>query len=148
MSVLGMDEAQQATIARMAPVDSGARAALDDGWFAGEVEPHLTKLYRQAFRLTGDPQRADDLLQDTLERGYRKLALFRPGTDMRAWLVVIMRNVWISGYRRRTAEPHLVSLEALDETSVRGSAAAAATAGSVVETSVVDGLGETAIMEI
>jgi RNA polymerase sigma-70 factor (ECF subfamily) len=118
------------------------------GTFAAQVQPHLTTLHRYAHRMARDPERADDLLQDTLERGYRKRALFQPGTDVRAWLLAIMRNVWISSYRRRAVEPSVVSLDAIDEAAKRGGGRRDATTDSVVETSVVDSLGETAILEI
>jgi RNA polymerase sigma-70 factor (ECF subfamily) len=115
-------------------------------WFEAEVRPHLQTLSRYALRMTHDPDAADDLVQDTLERGYRKRALFRPGTDLRAWLLQVMRNVWITGHRRRAHDPGTISLDALEE-EVRPLAARHEHPGvSAVETSVVDRLGETAIL--
>ena len=38
-------------------------------------------------------------MQDTLERGLRKLHLFRPGTDLRAWLFTVMHNVFVNQVR-------------------------------------------------
>src|SRR4051794_17135197 len=117
------------------------------GWFEAEVQPHLQVLNQRARRLTGDAESADDLLQDTLERAYRKRALYQRGTGMRSWLLCIMRNVWISSHRRRSAQPNTVSLDALDEVSLhRRSAREAAGASSAVERSIVDGLGEKAIL--
>src|SRR5262245_41827248 len=55
----------------------------------------LAVLHRRALRLTRDHHAAQDLVQDTLERAYRKLGYFQPGTSMPAWLACIMRNVWI-----------------------------------------------------
>ena len=124
------------------------RAPMSAAAFTAAVEPHLTTLHRYAVRMARDRERADDLLQDTLERGYRKRALFQPDTDVRAWLLAIMRNVWITGYRHRSAEPSLVSLDAVDETAVRGRTPGSATGGLLVEMSVVDGLGEAAILEV
>jgi RNA polymerase sigma-70 factor (ECF subfamily) len=115
-------------------------------WFEAEVRPHFQTLYRYGLRMTHDPDAADDLVQDTLERGYRKRALFQPGTDLRAWLLQVMRNVWITGHRRRAHDPGTVSLDALEE-EPRPLAVRHEVAGvSVVETSVVDRLGETAIL--
>jgi RNA polymerase sigma-70 factor (ECF subfamily) len=115
-------------------------------WFEGEVRPHFQTLSRYALRMARDPDAADDLVQDTLERGYRKRALFQQGTDLRAWLLQVMRNVWITGHRRRANRPGTISLDALAE-EPRPLAVLHEHAGvSAVETSVVDRLGETAIL--
>lgn len=60
---------------------------------------HIPSLRRYARALTGDGQRADDLVQDTLERALRKGALWRPGSDLRAWLFAIMHNLRINDLR-------------------------------------------------
>jgi len=114
--------------------------------FEDEVQPYLQSLYHRALRLTRDPEAANDLVQDTLERGYRKRALFTPGTDLRAWLLSIMRNLWINRYRRRSAEPNLVSLETLDEVSLHRRQTAGASRSSVVEQTVTETLGEAALL--
>lgn len=53
---------------------------------------HLPRLRRYARALTGDVSRADDLVQDTLERALAKLDLWQPGSDLRAWLFTLMPN--------------------------------------------------------
>jgi len=45
---------------------------------------HIPRLRRYARALTGDRSRADDLVQDTLERALVKFHLWRPGSDLRA----------------------------------------------------------------
>lgn len=60
---------------------------------------HIPRLRRYARALTGDRARADDLVQDTLERALIKLHLWRPGSDLRAWLFTIMHNVYINQLR-------------------------------------------------
>lgn len=62
----------------------------------------LPRLRRYARALAGDAGRADDLVQDTLERAWAKSALFRPGSDLRAWLFTLMHNVHVNGVRRRS----------------------------------------------
>jgi len=59
----------------------------------------IPRLRRYARALTGDRAAADDLVQDTLERGWSKLHLFRPGTDLRAWLFTVMHNVYVNQLR-------------------------------------------------
>jgi RNA polymerase sigma-70 factor (ECF subfamily) len=60
---------------------------------------HIPRLRRYARALTGDRSRADDLVQDTLERALVKLHLWHPGSDLRAWLFTIMHNVHINQLR-------------------------------------------------
>ena len=60
----------------------------------------LPSLRRYARALVGDRNGADDLVQDTLERGWRKLATRRRDGDMRAWLFTIMHNLHIDRYRK------------------------------------------------
>jgi RNA polymerase sigma-70 factor (ECF subfamily) len=47
---------------------------------------------------------ADDLVQDCLERAWRKADHWEVGTDLRAWLFTLMHNVHINGLRRRQPE--------------------------------------------
>ena len=65
--------------------------------------PHIPRLRRYARALTGDRTRADDLVQDTLERALVKIHLWRPTGDLRAWLFTIMHNVYINQLRSRPA---------------------------------------------
>jgi RNA polymerase sigma-70 factor, ECF subfamily len=70
--------------------------------FAREVETHVPRLRRYARALTGDLSRADDLVQDTLERAWNKFHLWRQGSDLRAWLFTIMHNVFVNQLRQGT----------------------------------------------
>ncbi|WP_372421416.1 sigma-70 family RNA polymerase sigma factor [Salinarimonas chemoclinalis] len=63
--------------------------------------PHL-RAY--AVSLCGSPDRADDLVQDTLLRALAKLDRFEPGTNLRAWLFTILRNLFFSEHRKRRHE--------------------------------------------
>ncbi|HJV96696.1 MAG TPA: sigma-70 family RNA polymerase sigma factor, partial [Albitalea sp.] len=67
---------------------------------------HIPALRRYARLLTGDATRADDLVQDTLERAWSKFHLYRRGTDLRAWLFTVMHNVYVNQLRAaRPAAP-------------------------------------------
>lgn len=82
------------------------------------VIAHLPRLRRYASALTRDTERADDLLQDTLERAYRKWHLWQPGSNLRAWLFSIMHNVYMNQLAREARSPVSVSLdEALGEST-------------------------------
>lgn len=75
---------------------------------------HLPRLRRYARALTGDASRADDLVQDTLERALVKLDLWKPGSDLRAWLFTLMHNLYVNQTRGlRPQEP--VTEDAPDE---------------------------------
>jgi RNA polymerase sigma-70 factor (ECF subfamily) len=67
---------------------------LDGRPFAEEAIEHLDPLYRGALRLTRDPDRAQDLVQDTYARALRYQHSYKPGTNMKAWLFAIMRNLF------------------------------------------------------
>jgi RNA polymerase sigma-70 factor (ECF subfamily) len=60
------------------------------------IEEQIPRLRRYARALTGDAHRADDLVQDTLERAWTKFSLWRRGSDLRAWLFTIMHNVFVN----------------------------------------------------
>ena len=59
----------------------------------------IPRLRRYARALVGDRAAADDLVQDTLERAWAKLHLFRQGTDLRAWMFTVMHNVHVNQVR-------------------------------------------------
>ena len=74
---------------------------------------HLPRLRRYARALTGDVNRADDLVQDTLERALAKLDLWQPGSDLRAWLFTLMHNLFVNQIRVRRPQETVME-EALD----------------------------------
>ncbi|WP_133649112.1 sigma-70 family RNA polymerase sigma factor [Paraburkholderia flava] len=69
--------------------------------FEAEVIGWLPQLRRYARALTGDPAWADDLVQDTAERALSRWTGFRPGSNLRAWLLTILRHLYIDQLRVR-----------------------------------------------
>ena len=57
-------------------------------------------LRRYARALTGDRERADDLVQDTLARALSRIHLWRPAASIRPWLFTIMHNLFLNERRR------------------------------------------------
>lgn len=72
--------------------------------FEAEFLPSLPSLLAVAARLTGTRSEAEDLVQDTLLKAYRSRKQYRAGTNPRAWLMAILRNTFLNGYRRRNLE--------------------------------------------
>ena len=58
--------------------------------------------FQRAFArsLTGNPEAADDLAQETLVKAWQSRASFIPGTNLKAWLFTILRNQFYSDRRR------------------------------------------------
>lgn len=57
-----------------------------------------------AISLSGNVDRADDLVQETMLRALANINSFQPGTNMSAWLFTILRNLFRSEYRKRKRE--------------------------------------------
>lgn len=66
----------------------------------------LPRLRRYARAMLGDRAAADDLVQDTLERAWSRVAQWRPGSDLRAWLFGIMHNLRVDQLRRGSLPTH------------------------------------------
>jgi RNA polymerase sigma factor (sigma-70 family) len=64
------------------------------------VRDHSARVYRLAYRLSGNPQDAEDLTQETFVRVFRSLADFSPGT-FEGWLHRITTNLFLDMVRRR-----------------------------------------------
>jgi RNA polymerase sigma-70 factor (ECF subfamily) len=74
--------------------------------FLDEIEACVPGLRRYARALTRNADRADDLVQDCLERAIRKRGLFRPTGPVQAWLFRMLVNLWRNSLRseRRRGE--------------------------------------------
>ncbi|WP_211112497.1 sigma-70 family RNA polymerase sigma factor [Azospirillum sp. SYSU D00513] len=66
-----------------------------------QIEAEIPRLRRFARAMVRDATLADDLVQECLERALSRLHLWRPGSNLRAWLFTILRNLHINGIRRR-----------------------------------------------
>lgn len=71
-------------------------------------------LYAGAMKLTKNPRDAEDLVQDTYVRAFEKFHMFKPGTNLKAWMFRVMTNRFINLYRRRKARPENVNFEDVD----------------------------------
>ncbi|MFO0627934.1 MAG: sigma-70 family RNA polymerase sigma factor [Polyangiales bacterium] len=93
----------------MTQTASGRRAR-----FETEVLPHLDAMHRTAMRLTRNPSDADDLVQDAVVKAYRFFDSYEQGTNIRAWLLKILSNVFFSKYKRNTREGSVAAMASTD----------------------------------
>jgi len=77
--------------------------------------PQLSHLYTSAVYLTKDKAEAEDLVQETYLRALRFFDKFEIGTNVRAWLLSILRNLFINRYRQKRRDPTTVDWEKIDE---------------------------------
>jgi len=82
-----------------------------------EALTHLDGLYNLARWLARDPVEAEELVQETYVHALRGARHFQAGTNLRAWLFQILRNVFFTQYRKRGREPQAVEPEVLDAMS-------------------------------
>jgi RNA polymerase sigma-70 factor (ECF subfamily) len=88
---------------------AGIRTAAERARFEQEILAAMPALKRFAMRLSGHADRAEDLVQEAVCRGLTNADRFEPGTNIQAWLFTILRNFFMSTYRRRRNEvddPH------------------------------------------
>jgi RNA polymerase sigma-70 factor (ECF subfamily) len=73
------------------------------------VRPHFDRLYRLAWRLTGNRAEAEDLFQELLIKSYGKLGQLVEIDEPGSWLCRMMYNLFVDQYRRFTRQRmHLV----------------------------------------
>src|SRR5207247_4535377 len=80
----------------------------------GESRAHLDALDRLAAYRTRADAGAEDLVQETYARAVACASGYMPGTNLKAGLFRILRNTFISTYRRRRASPEVSGLEVAD----------------------------------
>ncbi len=94
------------------PVDDAAAVAQarsgDQDAFRVLMERHARSVYRLAYRMTGRPEDAEDVVQETFVRVYRQLGRFEARSHFATWLYRIAFNCAIDYMRAR---PHRESAE-------------------------------------
>ena len=91
--------------------------------FGREALAYADTLHNLARYLTRNETDAEDLVQETYARAFRAEGQFRPGTNLKAWLFRILRNTFVSQYRRQRASPIVEGLDVDDIGATAESAA-------------------------
>lgn len=83
---------------------------------------HLDSLYHVALRLTRNRAEAEDVVQEAFLRAFRSFHRFNPGTNCRAWLFTILRNVFLNRVRAQGREVLEAEMGGLDNVEWTGEA--------------------------
>src|SRR5439155_10135255 len=105
-------------IIRMPHTDAAAVAMARDGdseAFRALVERHSRAVYRLAHRMTGSPQDAEDVVQETFLRAYRQLSRFESRANFGTWLYRIVANCSVDLMRAKQSRHDQTRSESLDE---------------------------------
>ena len=104
-----------------------ARARQGDGdAFRALVETHSRRVFRLAFRMTGNEQDAEDVVQESFLRAYRQLGRFESRANFGTWLYRIVSNCSVDLMRSKQARHDQVRGDSLDPDGAMELPAAAA----------------------
>jgi RNA polymerase sigma-70 factor, ECF subfamily len=81
------------------------------------VIENMNALYRYAMVLTRKHNEAEDLVQETCLRAMRAMTRLRAGSNIKSWLLVILRNIWLNQLRRQRKTPMVVEIDVDDTTA-------------------------------
>jgi RNA polymerase sigma-70 factor (ECF subfamily) len=86
------------------PIKSNKMTTIE---FTKQFRKNEQALLGFAFSLTKDKEEANDLFQETAFKAYKNKSQFIPKTNIKAWMMTIMRNTFINNYRRNKRRLHL-----------------------------------------
>jgi len=73
--------------------------------------PHADALYNFAYQLSYNDDDANDLVQETYMKAFRFIDSYQEGTNSKAWLFKILKNIFINEYRRKKREPEKIDYD-------------------------------------
>lgn len=79
--------------------------------FEKEFMPHADALYNFAYQLSYNDDDANDLVQETYMKAFRFIDSYQEGTNSKAWLFKILKNIFINEYRRKKREPEKIDYD-------------------------------------
>jgi len=77
----------------------------DKEYFSRRIEENLDSLYSTALRLTQHGADAEDLVAETVEKAWKSLKSLEDRDRFRPWIFRILRNHFISGFRKKSVRP-------------------------------------------
>ena len=77
----------------------------------------MDSLYSYAMVLTRNRSEAEDLVQETYIRAIRAMRRLRAGSNIKSWLLVILRNIWLNQLRQQRTTPMVVEIDVDDTTA-------------------------------
>ena len=83
--------------------------------FSRVALPHISNIYRAAVYFTKDGTEAEDLVQETYLKAFRFFDKFERGTNCKAWLTSILRNLFLNHYQKKSKEPQAVDQEKMEQ---------------------------------
>ena len=101
------------------PTTAPGTAAAGSWDFDSLTMPYVDALYNTAYRMTGNSQDAEDLVQETFYKAYKYYDKFEEGTNLKAWLFKILKNTFINNYRKKKLEPRSVDFAEIEESLER-----------------------------
>jgi RNA polymerase sigma-70 factor (ECF subfamily) len=72
---------------------------------------YLNGLFSYAMVLTRNRAQAEDFVQESYVRAMQAMEKVRADSNMKVWLLTILRNVWLNQVRRRRHGPQMVQME-------------------------------------
>ncbi len=90
-------------------------SSIDYKAFEEEAVVHSKAVYHFALSMTGNPEDANDLVQETYLKAFRYFHNFTKGSNCKAWLFMILKNTFINEYRKKKREPHKVNYDDIED---------------------------------
>lgn len=87
-----------------------SRTNSDDGFSAAALK-EIDALFGYAMTLTRNQTDAEDLVQETYLRAVRAVGNLSPGSNVKNWMFVILRNAWLNQLRHDRGRPSFVELD-------------------------------------
>ncbi len=76
------------------------------------VTENMDALYGYAMMLTRNRSEAEDLVQETCVRAIRAIRYLRADSNVKSWMLTILRNTWLNQLRKQRTTPNLIELDA------------------------------------
>lgn len=90
-------------------IEETAPLVVDDGEFKRQMVALIPSLRAFARSLCGNPDMADDLAQEAMARAWKARGSFTMGTNFRAWMFMILRNIFLHNNSKKFADDILGS---------------------------------------